>query len=72
MMSLTRILGRDAFPRIFEFRRGLRYPLLPRSFDMFDEDDLSKCIDTGNDGTSITRVEYTVNFARVVMSLKDI
>lgn len=69
MMSLPRRLGEESFPQIFDFRLCLRSPLLPRSFDMLDEDDLSTCIDTGNDSTS---VEYAVNFSRVVMGLKDI
>ena len=39
---------------------------------MLDEDDLNNCIDIGNDSTSITQVEYSVNFSRVLISLKDL
>ena len=39
---------------------------------MLDKDDLNECIDIGNDSTSFTRVEYPVNFSRVVMSLEDL
>ena len=37
---------------------------------MFDENDLNECIVTGNDSTSIMKVEYSVVFSRVVIIIK--